>query len=299
MQRLKIIYEWEKGMDLLYFWMQTVYLAPVLNQPGSVQIVSGSWSCRSCAECNGGLCRAWCLLWHVSNSLPGCCWVLLHAHTFALGTGDAELLLLCDRNCPAHKVWNTGDILVSSHASCSGDKYLLLQKKQRQLWVSGSDSLLGNGGAENGQNSVHQFGASDKGKWELNEEKREGKFCRHSKGNFRGWMFLTFFLIHVDLILSYHAYCLHIQLHNSDLKEAQGLNLTRKLQFNFFIPNSRKLWRHTMTMIRHLKAPITWVQGVEKLDFALYLFTVSVRFSRFTFWQILLWAHVFYLGNNR
>lgn len=30
MQSLKIIYEWEKGMDLLCFWLQTVYLAPVL-----------------------------------------------------------------------------------------------------------------------------------------------------------------------------------------------------------------------------------------------------------------------------
>lgn len=107
MQSLKIIYEWEKGMGLLSFWAQRVYLARVLNQPGfytHVQMVSSSRSCRSCAECNEGLCRAQCLLWHVSLPLHGCCCVLLHAHSFALELRDAELLLLFNRNCLADKI---------------------------------------------------------------------------------------------------------------------------------------------------------------------------------------------------
>lgn len=255
-------------MDLLCFWLHTASLAQVLHQPcsyTSVQTASGSRSCRSCAERNGVLHRAWCLLWHIFPLLPGCCWMLLHAHSFALGVRHAELLVLFDRNCPAHKIWNTGDILVSSHAletnTCCSRKirgsceYLAVilcwemeeQKMVKILCIS-SD-----------------IGTRENGSW----MKREGKCCRHRKGNFSGRMFLTFFLIHVDLILSYHVYSLHTQCHSSDLKEAQGLNLTRKLLFKFFIPNTQKLCKHTLTMIRHLKAPITWVRGVEKLDFCI------------------------------
>lgn len=76
MRSLKIVYEWEKGRDLLCCWLQTVYLAVVLSQSGSytsVQKVSGSRSCRNCAERSGGLCRAWHLLWHISL------WALLGA----------------------------------------------------------------------------------------------------------------------------------------------------------------------------------------------------------------------------
>ena len=157
-QSSKIIYQWEKGVDLVCFWLETVYLAATLNQPDSytrVQKASGSRSCRGCAERSGGLRGAWHLLWHVpppSLGAVGCC-CMLAALPWDLGTQSAFCFF--DRNCPARKIWNTGDILVSSDASWSGDKYLLLQKKQRQLWVSGSDAFLGDGGAGNGQNSVH------------------------------------------------------------------------------------------------------------------------------------------------
>lgn len=93
-------------MGLLCFWMQTIYLAWVLSPPGfytHVQMVSSSRHCRSCAE-RKGLCRARCLLWHTSPPLPGCCWMLLHAHSLALEFRDAKLLLLFNRNCLADKI---------------------------------------------------------------------------------------------------------------------------------------------------------------------------------------------------
>lgn len=52
-------------------------------------------------------------------------------------------------------------------------------------------------------------------------------------------MFLTYCIICVGLILFYHVYSLHIQLHNSDLKEAQQLSFTRKLLYIFLFQIAR------------------------------------------------------------
>lgn len=218
MRSLKIVYEWEKGRDLLCCWLQTVYLALVLSQPGSytsVQKVSGSRSCRSCAERSGGLCRAWHLPWHVSP------WALLGV------VARSQLCFWSKRRYPREQscfmLWRQ----IPAAPEKAEAAVSIWQWYFAGRWRSRKRTKF--------CASVQTLGQEKMGaEW----REREGKHCRHRTGNFSGWMFLSSF----SLVLIWSSPIMSILFIPSFIivisREHKNRILLENCYLNFFIPNS-------------------------------------------------------------